>query len=155
MSVSVDRACSIADIALRADGYNMPGVIVDGMRLLDVRDAVRVAVERARQGGGPTLVEAKCYRYRGHSRSDPRKYRTKDEEAAWQAKDPITQFSELVTKEKILAKARIEELQKEVDAEMVEAETFALEQSPWPDPSELHEDVYAGWIETDKGLVRC
>jgi len=155
MSVSVERACAVTDIALRADAYNMPGIIVDGMRVLDVRSAVAAAVERARKGEGPTLIEAKCYRYRGHSRSDPRKYRTKEEEAEWQSKDPIIQFSELAVTEKILTRQRVEEIQKEVEAEMAEAEKFALEESPWPDPAELYEDVFAGWIETEKGLVRC
>jgi len=155
MSVSVERACAVRDIALRADGYDMPGVIVDGMRVLDVRAAVKDAVARARRGEGPTLIEAKCYRYRGHSRSDPRKYRTKEEEQFWHDQDPIEQFSRLVVREKILGQARVEAIQKEVDEEMVEAERFALEESPYPDPSELHEDVYKGWIEGPMGLVRC
>ncbi len=155
MSVSVDRACSIRDIALRADGYDMPGVIVDGMRVLDVRSAVADAVERARAGEGPTLIEAKCYRYRGHSRSDPRKYRTKEEEQFWHDQDPIEQFTRLVTGEKTLAKQRVDEIQDEVDREMMEAEQFALEESPYPDPSEVYEDVYAGWTQGEMGLVRC
>ncbi len=154
MSVSVDVACSVRDIALRADGYNMPGVIVDGMRVLDMKTAVADAVHRAREGGGPTLIEAKCYRYRGHSRSDPRAYRTKEEEKFWHDRDPILQFTRLVTKEKILSKARVGEIQAEVDAEIAAAERFALEESEYPDPAELYEGVFSGWIEGETGLVR-
>lgn len=154
MSVSVARASAVQDIAKRAVAYDMPGVIVDGMKVLDVREAVRKAVERARKDGGPTLVECKTYRYRGHSRSDPRKYRTKEEEAHWRDKCPIKQFSELLEKRGLMTAAQILEVQAEVDKEMAEAEDFALNQSPYPSPEALHEDVYCGYVQTEKGLVR-
>jgi pyruvate dehydrogenase E1 component alpha subunit len=154
MSVSVKIACAVQDIATRASGYGMPGVIVDGMKVLEVKKAVAEAVARARRGEGPTLIECKAYRYRGHSRSDPRKYRTKEEEQFWHDRDPIKQFSELLEKERIMTPDEIEALQKEVDAELGEAEKFALEESPYPDPSEVYDDVYYGWKRGTYGLER-
>jgi len=154
MSVSVERACAVKDIAVRAAGYGMPGRIVDGMKVLDVKAAVSEAVERARAEQGPTLIECKAYRYRGHSRSDPRKYRTREEEEEWWQKCPIRQFSQLLMKEGMLTEERFAEMQKEVDQELAEAEDFALNQSPYPDPARVFEDVYAGWIQGERGLVR-
>ena len=152
MSVSVERACSVQDISVRGAAYNMPGVIVDGQDVLKVKAAVEKAVAGAREGKGPTLIECKTYRYRGHSRSDPRKYRTKEEEQFWHDRDPILLFSRCVVERKAMTEAEVEALEKEVDAEMAEAEDFALNQSPYPDPDTLLEDVYAEWIEGKYGL---
>lgn len=152
MSVPFEKACAVENVADRAPGYCMPGVIVDGMRVLEVKRAVEEAVARARAGEGPTLVEAKTYRYRGHSRSDPCAYRTKEEEKHYHDRDPILQFSMLVEKEGTLTKEEIDAVQAEVDSEMAEAERFALEESPYPDASELTEDVYAEWREGPVGL---
>ena len=137
---------------MRASSYDMPGTIVDGQQVLEVKAAVEKAVARARKGEGPSLVECKTYRYRGHSRSDPRKYRTKEEEQSWHDRDPITLFSGYVVEQKAMTEAEVEALQKEVDAEMAEAEDFALNQSPYPDPDTLLEDVYAEWMEGTYGL---
>ena len=153
MSVSVARACSVQDIAVRGAAYNMPSEIVDGQDLLAVKAAVEKAVARARKGDGPTLIECKTYRWRGHSRSDPRNYRTREEEQFWMTqRDPIKLFSQKLVAEKIMTKAEVDAAQKSVDQEMVEAEDFALKQSPDPDPSTLLEDVYAEWIEGKYGL---
>ncbi len=152
MSVSTARACAVQDIAVRASSYNMPGVTVDGQKVLDVKAAVEKAVANARAGGGPMLVECKTYRYRGHSRSDPRKYRTKEEEQYWHDRDPITLFSQHVIAQGTLSEAEVAALQKDVDRELAEAEDFALNQSPYPDPGTLLEDVYAEWIEGKYGL---
>jgi len=152
MSVSVERACAVEDIAVRGASYDMPGVTIDGQDVLTVKRAVEEAVARARDGKGPTLVECKTYRYRGHSRSDPRKYRTKEEEQYWHDRDPILLFSNYLVEQKILTREEIETLESEVDAEMSEAEDFALNQSPYPDPATLLEDVYAEWIEEKYGL---
>ncbi len=153
MSVSVSRACAVPDIAVRGASYNMPGEIVDGQMLLDVKAAVEKAVARARAGEGPTLIECKTYRWRGHSRSDPRKYRTKDEEHHWMTeRDPIKLFSDYLAAQKIAAPTEVEATWKSVEEEMAAAEKFALEESPYPDPSTLLEDVYAEWIEGKYGL---
>jgi len=152
MSVPFSRACAVDNVSDRAPGYDMPGVKVDGMRVLEVKRAMEEAVAHARSGKGPYLVEAGTYRYRGHSRSDPCAYRTKEEEQYYHDRDPILQLSILVQNEKIMTKAEVDEIQAEVDAEMVEAERFALEESPYPDPSELTQDVYAEWREGPLGL---
>jgi pyruvate dehydrogenase E1 component alpha subunit len=153
MSVSFQRACAIGDVCARAAAYAMPGCKVDGQKVLEVRQVVLEAVERARRGEGPALIEAMTYRYRGHSRSDPRIYRTKEEEAYWHTRDPIKLFSADLLKEGALTEKSLASLQAEVDAALAAAEKFAIEDSPYPDPSELYDDVYAGWVETDKGLV--
>ena len=152
MSVSVERACAVKDIAVRAASYDMPGVTIDGQDVLVVKAAIEEAVARARKGGGPTLVECKTYRYRGHSRSDPRKYRTNEEEQSWHDRDPILLFSNHVVEQKMMTREEVDVLEKEVDVEMAEAEDFSLNQSPYPDPATLLEDVYAEWIEGKYGL---
>jgi len=154
MSVAFERACAINDIASRARGYAMPGVIVDGQRVLEVRKAVQEAVAFARAGNGPTLIEAKTYRYRGHSRSDPRVYRTKEEEAYWHERDPIKLFREDLLKQNAITEAEFDALQALVNEELAAAEKFAVDESPYPNPAELHDDVYVGWVEGPKGLVR-
>jgi len=152
MSVPFCKACAVENVADRAVAYDMPGVVVDGMRVLEVKRVVAAAVERARGGEGPTLIEAKTYRYRGHSRSDPRKYRTRDEEQHYLDRCPIKQLRLLLDREGIMPEAESDRVQAEVNAEMAAAERFALEESPYPDPSELTEDVYAGWREGPLGL---
>jgi len=154
MSVALERACAVADIAARACAYAMPGACVDGQRVLEVRSAVLEAAARARRGEGPTLIEAKTYRYRGHSRSDPRVYRTKEEEAYWHERDPILLFKADLIEEGTLTEKSFQKLQAEVDKTLAEAEKFAIEDSPWPDPSEVMDDVYAGWVEGPRGLER-
>jgi len=154
MSVSIQRACAATDICGRARIYAMEGAKVDGQKVLEVRQAVLEAADHARTGGGPTLIEAVTYRYRGHSRSDPRAYRTKEEEAYWHERDPITLFKRDLIEAGALTQAAFDRLQAEVDSAIADAETFAVEESPYPDPSEVLDDVYCGWIETEKGLVR-
>jgi TPP-dependent pyruvate/acetoin dehydrogenase alpha subunit len=152
MSVPFKLACAVDSVADRAPGYDMPGVKVDGMRILEVKRAMEEAVAYARSGKGPYMVEAETYRYRGHSRSDACAYRTKEEEQYYHDRDPILQFSLLMQNAKKMTKGEIAEVQAEVDAEMVEAERFALEESPYPDPSELTQDVYTEWREGPIGL---
>jgi pyruvate dehydrogenase E1 component alpha subunit len=154
MSVSVERACSVKDIAIRGASYNMPGQVVDGMRVLEVKEAVGEAVARARAGKGPMLMECKSYRYRGHSRSDPRKYRTKEEEKHWHDLDPIKVFSEYLVEKGLFTKEEVDAVQAEVNQEMAEAEDFAVNKSPYPKPEELYEDVYAGYVEGKYGLTK-
>lgn len=154
MSVAFSRACAVTDVCGRAAAYAMPGVKVDGQKVLEVRQVVLDAVERARRGEGPTLIEAMTYRYRGHSRSDPRVYRTKEEEAYWHTRDPIILFKEDLVREGTITEEGFSALQTEVDAAIAAAEKFAIEESPYPRPEELLDDVYCGWVETDKGLVR-
>ncbi|MEG2575616.1 MAG: thiamine pyrophosphate-dependent dehydrogenase E1 component subunit alpha [Christensenella sp.] len=98
MSTHVSQSVSVSDIAERAKAYGIPGVIVDGTDVLAVTDVVKQAAERARRGDGPTLIEAKTYRYLGHSKSDKRLYRTREEEEKWKKKDPIKTFGQYMLK---------------------------------------------------------
>ncbi len=109
MSMSADKAFAIETIATRAQGYGFPGVTVDGNDLQDVYDMVSTAVDRARSGGGPTLVESVTYRWKGHSKSDKNLYRTRDEILSWQQRDPITRFEGDVRQAGSLTDAEIDE----------------------------------------------
>ncbi len=142
MSVSVKRACAVQDLTKRALAYDMPSQSVDGMDVLAVNEAASHWVEYARGGKGPSLLICNAYRYYGHSRSDPRNYRTKEEEQEWHDRDPIKAFSQRCVKENILSQPEVETLEQEVAAEIEQAVKFAID-SPWPQPEELYEDVYA------------
>ncbi len=142
MSVSTQRACADESIGNRASAYAMPGATVDGQDVFAVREAVREAVARARAGKGPTLIEARTYRYYGHSRSDPRKYRTREEEEHYRTeRDPIMLLKRHLLEKKIASANEIEALEKSVAGAIEEATTFALE-SPYPDESELYDFLY-------------
>lgn len=142
MSVAVSRCTNLTDLAVRAGGYGMPSAIVDGMDVLAVREAVARAVERARRGGGPTFVECKTYRYYGHSRSDPRVYRTREEEAHWKGRDPIPAFAGRLVEAGIITAAEAEEIEALARKDAAEATAFAR-QSPYPRPEQLYEDLFA------------
>lgn len=132
----------IENIADRADAYGIPGVVVDGNDVLAVYEAASNAVERARRGEDPTLIECKTYRHRGHSRVDPAKYRPKEEVEAWLAKDPIKRLQERLLQSNVLTETEIQRIYEEVSTEIEEAVKYAME-SPYPAPQEALEDVYA------------
>lgn len=142
MSVPFRCASAKLDIADRACAYGIPGVIVDGMNVLAVRRAVAEAVERARRGEGPSLIECKTYRYYGHSRSDPRVYRTKEEEAAWRARDPIETLSAFMIEAGLATEEETQAVQQAAEKAVQAAADFALS-SPNPPPEEVENDVYA------------
>ncbi len=143
MSVSVKRACSVEDdLKKRALAHNMPADETDGQDILAVKETISKWVDYARKGKGPSLVICHTYRYYGHSRSDPRVYRTKEEEKYWQDRDPIKLFSNSCIKNKILTKKEVEKFDKEVADEIDYAVDFAIK-SPDPEPEELYTDVYA------------
>jgi TPP-dependent pyruvate/acetoin dehydrogenase alpha subunit len=134
-------ACAVEDISLRAKGYSMPGTTVDGNDLLQVKNAAETAVVQARKGEGPSLIENKTYRIRGHFEGDPQKYRRPAEVARWEGKnDPIARFSRFLTQEKILTENIKEKVWREVAAELSEAVAFA-DQSPFPEPEEALDDL--------------
>jgi 2-oxoisovalerate dehydrogenase E1 component len=155
MSVPFCNTSALLDIADRACAYGMEHAVVDGMDVLAVHRAVSEAVERARQGGGPTLLEAKTYRYYGHSRSDPRAYRTKDEESGWRDRDPIETFATRLVESGICTQGEIDALEAKLEAQIDTAQEFALH-SPFPDPEELDRFVYAPfkWTEDDYARER-
>jgi len=140
----VEYAIKIKDIATRADAYGIPGVIVDGMDFFDVYQKAAVAVDRARNGEGATLLEAKTYRYFGHYEGDPMKYRDRDEEQAYRARDPIVAFKNCVLAENLLSVSEVEEIEKKALAEVEFAVTSA-EDAPLPDPQECLSDVYVNY----------
>jgi len=142
MSTPASEAMSVENVADRAPGYGMQGVVVDGNDLPAVREAVREASARARRMEGPTLVECKTYRLSGHSRGDPRVYRTKDEEAAWRRKCPIRRFRRLLIDREILTLEADRRIRKDARHLVREAVRFA-EQSPDPDPGTLEQGVFA------------
>ncbi len=130
------------DVALRAAGYGMPGEVVDGNDVVAVRDAAGRAVARARAGEGPTLLELKTYRWGGHFEGDPRKYRTREEEAEWKARCPVAQFRKVLLAERGIAGDRLVALETEVAGEVADAITFALD-SPLPVPETALSKVFA------------
>ena len=133
---------AIENIADRATAYGVPGVTVDGNDVLAVYEAANKAVERARKGEGPTLIECKTYRLKGHSRADPATYRPKEEVQEWLKKDPITRFRAKLLEMKILAEKEADQIQQEATKTVGDAVKFAME-SPFPEPEEALEDVYA------------
>jgi TPP-dependent pyruvate/acetoin dehydrogenase alpha subunit len=135
-------ACSIDDICIRAAGYNMPGAAVDGNDVLQVREATMQAVERARKGEGPSLIENKTYRIKGHFEGDPQKYRTAAEVKDWQEhKDPIKRFADLLSRQNILTPDLDRQIKDEAAARLEAALAFA-ESSPYPAPHEALEDLF-------------
>lgn len=142
MSMPVEEATPIENIADRAAGYGFPGVVVDGNDVLAVRDVVGQACARARRLEGPTLVECKTYRLSGHSRGDPRCYRSTEEEAAWRKKCPILRFRSFLTHERILNRPSDKQIRQEARQIVKQAVQFAT-QSPDPDPGTLEEGVFA------------
>ncbi len=150
MSVPWRKASKISSIAHRACAYGIPGETVDGMDALAVRGVVSKAVERARRGEGPTLIEAITYRYYGHSHSDPRAYRTREEEAEWRKRDPITVLKNAMQSLNYLTEEEFERLDEAVQRKLEKAMEFATN-SPDPSPDELCTDVYAPspWTQAD------
>jgi len=140
-STHISLATKIENIADRAAGYGIPGVIVDGMDLLAVHQAAATAVGRARAGEGPTLIEAKTYRYMGHSRGDPGKYRTDEELASWRERDPIERFRRLLVDGGI-DPAALDAMDAQVAQAVEEAVQFAMS-APDPDPAGATTPVYA------------
>ena len=142
MSMDIAKAMAVPNVADRASAYAMPGVALDGNDLPAVTAATRVAVTRARSGGGPSLIECKTYRLRGHSKSDRNLYRTKEEIEAWRKRDPILRLQgELIAHGRFDA-AELADFEKAAQVQIEAALEFA-KASPDPDPAELTRDVYA------------
>ncbi len=142
MGTAITRSSSETHLHKRGISFNIPGEEVDGMDVVAVREAGRRAVERARAGEGPMLLEMKTYRYRGHSMSDPAKYRTKEEVDEQKAKrDPIEHVKKLIIDAGHADEAALKEIDRDIRTVVSESATFAQE-SPEPDPSELMTDIY-------------
>jgi pyruvate dehydrogenase E1 component alpha subunit len=142
MSGPIKEMINIENIADRAQSYGIPGKVVDGNDIIEVMNQVHEAVELARSGQGPTIIEAKTYRWKGHSKSDAKKYRTREEETEWKKKDPIERFRNVLIHEGLLTEEQAEKLKKEAKDEIENAVEFA-KNSPEPTLDDLMEDVFA------------
>ncbi len=142
MGTSVGRSSNVTNIAELGKAYEMPSETVDGMKAETVHEAVARAAERARKGEGPTFLEIMTYRYKGHSMSDPQKYRTKEEVEQYRKQDPIETTAATILKKKYAMQADLDAISARIDAEIDECVKFA-EESPFPDDSELFKDIYA------------
>src|SRR5690606_7739187 len=142
MGTSVQRTTNMMDIYKMGLAFDMPSKPVDGMDVVAVHNAMDEAVQRARRGDGPTFLEIRTYRYKGHSMSDPAKYRTKDELEKYKGLDPLVTIKATIVKKKYANEKWFEEVDEEVKQIVNESVQFA-EESPFPDVSELYKDVYA------------
>jgi pyruvate dehydrogenase E1 component alpha subunit len=141
MGTSIERTSNVIDIYKLADSYEMPADALDGMSAEAVHEGVGRAVKRAREKGGPTLLEIKTYRYKGHSISDPQKYRTKEEVDEYKSKDPIQQVKKTILDSKFATEKELDAIDNRVDGIVTGSVKFA-EESPWPDDDEVLKDVY-------------
>lgn len=150
MGTSVERSANHTEIWKLGLGYEIPCRPVEGMDPVSVYEGVQEAVELARNGGGPSLLEIKTYRYKGHSMSDAQHYRTKEEVAEYQKVDPITTCKDTILKKKYATEAQIQEIDERVKELVNECVRFA-EDSPFPKPEDLYKDVYA---QTDYPFIK-
>jgi pyruvate dehydrogenase E1 component alpha subunit len=150
MGTSVKRTTNVEDMSEMGKSYHMPSFVVDGMSVEAVHNAIEEASERARKGDGPTLLDIRTYRYKGHSMSDPQKYRSKDEVEDYKGKDPILQVLNTIQEHNLASDAQIKKMQDEVKQIVDESIAFA-EESPELEPHELYEDVY---MQTDYPFIK-
>jgi acetoin:2,6-dichlorophenolindophenol oxidoreductase subunit alpha len=141
MSVSTERSTAVRNVSERAAAYSMPGVTVDGNSLSDVAEASVAAIGRARAGEGPSLIECKTYRHRGHSKSDRNRYRTKEEIDDWIRKDPIGRFEAEMLEYGVVDETQVEAIRAQVEREIAAGIEFA-KNSPAPDPKDATRFVY-------------
>ncbi|MBY6806128.1 pyruvate dehydrogenase (acetyl-transferring) E1 component subunit alpha [Clostridium botulinum] len=141
ISMSQNRHQAIKDVADRGVAYNVPGIVVDGNDVFAVYEAAKEAIKRAREGKGPTLIECKTYRHRGHFEGDPCVYKPTEEQEQWLAKDPIPRFEKYLVENEILTEEKLKEVQNKVESQIDEAVDFA-NNSPYPELESVLEDVY-------------
>jgi len=141
LSTPINRTSATPNVADRARGYDIPGIIVDGMDPVAVYEETAKAVQRARKGNGPSIIEAKTYRFLGHGASDHRSYRTREEEEEWRKKGPIVRFKRRLIEDKIITEGEIEIMEQEVKKEVEEAVEYALS-SPEPNPKDVEKYLY-------------
>ncbi|MDP5170455.1 MAG: pyruvate dehydrogenase (acetyl-transferring) E1 component subunit alpha [Bacteroidia bacterium] len=143
MGTSVERTSNVTELYKLGLSYDMPSVAIDGMNVTTVHDDMQAVVKHVREGNGPYLVEMKTYRYKGHSMSDPQKYRTREELNKYRDKDPIANLKLYIQENHPDFQTELDAMSAKID-DIVEASVVFAEESPYPDPSELYEDVYVG-----------
>jgi pyruvate dehydrogenase E1 component alpha subunit len=141
MGTSIERTSNVIDIYKLADAYEMPADKADGMTPEAVHDSISRAVKRAREGDGPTLIEFKTYRYKGHSISDPQKYRSKEEVDEYKDQDPINKVISTILENGFAVQSDLDAIDSKIH-EIVEESVRFAEESPFPDDSEVYKDVY-------------
>jgi pyruvate dehydrogenase E1 component alpha subunit len=141
MGTSVERTSNVRELYTLGEGYDMPAEPVDAMDVEMVHEAVKRAADRARAGEGPTFLEFKTYRYRGHSMSDPQKYRTKEEVEQWKSRDPLEMCKDRILTNGIATEEELDVIDARVK-EKVEASVKFAEESPYPEPEAAFQDVY-------------
>lgn len=149
MGTSVKRTSNVTELYTLGEAYDIPSAPVNAMNVEDVHHAVSEAAARARAGEGPTFLEFRTYRYKGHSMSDPAKYRTKEEVESYKNQDPIIQVQTSILKYGLATEAELEAIDEKINAQVAESVKFA-EDSPYPDPSEAFKDVY---VQTDYPFI--
>lgn len=151
VSVCIDRVCNVADIADRAVAYNIPGKVVDGNDVFAVYEAVKEAVDRARSGEGPSLIECKTYRHRGHYEGDPQMYKSAEEVAEWKERDPLTRLRTDIVSSRVAKASELDEIEESVKVEIEAAVEFA-KNSPYPEPDQVTTDVYS--MDNERSVAR-
>jgi len=142
ISVNINRVTAVEDLSVRAKAYGIPGITIDGNDILAVYEGAQKAIDRAREGEGPTLIECKTYRWRGHHVGDPAiQYRSREEENKWKEKCPIKRFAGELLTHLIASQAELEEIEQTIISEINHAVQYAKD-SPFPDPAEAFEDLY-------------
>lgn len=149
MGTSVKRTSNVTDLYTLAEAYDMPAEPVDAMKVEDVHISVTKAAERARKGDGPTFLEFRTYRFKGHSMSDPAKYRTKEELEEYKGQDPIEQVKQVILKNKWSKEEDLKKIDVGIKAKVQKAVDYA-EESPWPEASEAYTDNY---VENDYPFI--
>jgi len=150
MGTSVERTSNVRELYTIGEAYDMPSEPVDAMDVEMVHEAVKRAADRARAGEGPTFLEFKTYRFRGHSMSDPQKYRTKEEVEQWKSRDPLEMVRDRILTNGVATEAELDAIDAKVK-EIVEASVKFAEESPYPEPEAAFEDVY---VDTDYPFLR-
>ena len=143
MGTSVERTSNVTELYTLGESYDMPSKPIDGMNVITVYEELQPVIEHIRSGKGPYLVEMKTYRYRGHSMSDPAKYRTREELEKYKGKDPIANLKIYIAENDLVSDEEIKEIDKRVKQKVADCVKFA-EESPFPDLDALYEDVYVG-----------
>lgn len=143
MGTSVERTSNVTELYKLGLSYDMPSKPVDGMSVMSVYEEMKEAVAHVRGGNGPMLIEMKTYRYKGHSMSDPAKYRTREELDKYRGKDPLADLKIYIQEQDLVSEDKLREIDSRIKNEIEEAVKFA-EESPYPDESALYEDVYVG-----------
>jgi pyruvate dehydrogenase E1 component alpha subunit len=154
MGTSLERHSAVTDLSKKAEGMGVPGVRIDGMDVLAVRECVSEHLDLAREKRQPTVIEAVTYRFRGHSAADPEVYREKEEVQEWQRKDPIETFAKRLIDEDVISEKDLEEMREQADSEVTAALEFA-DESPEPPLDSLYDHLYVveevpGWYIVDE-----